>query len=52
MPAPECDFVTPTTSDRFDRAVAVVWMISEIALDVFAMFFWAALLLFAAWAAG
>ncbi|HEX3882680.1 MAG TPA: hypothetical protein VHW66_08485 [Stellaceae bacterium] len=50
--APENDFVLPTTGDRFDRAVAVVWAISEIALDVFAMFFWSALLLFAAWAAG
>jgi hypothetical protein len=48
MVAPEYDFVLPTTGDRFDRAVAVVWMISEIALDVFAMFFWAALLLFVA----
>jgi hypothetical protein len=52
MVAPENDFILPTTGGRFDRVVAVVWAISEIALDVFAMFFWAALLLFAAWAAG
>jgi hypothetical protein len=48
MVAPEYDFDGQARGDRFDRAIALVWAISEIALDVFSMFFWAALLLFAA----
>jgi hypothetical protein len=48
MAAPEYDFELQATGDRFDRAIAVVWAISEIALDVFSLFFWAALLLVAA----
>jgi hypothetical protein len=48
MVAPEYDFDVQAADDRFDRVVAVAWVISEIALDVFSLFFWAALLLFAA----
>jgi hypothetical protein len=36
----------PTEGDAFDQFVAVLWIVSEIAFDVFGMFFWAALALF------
>ena len=36
----------PMQGDAFDQFVAVLWIVSEIAFDVFGMFFWAALALF------
>jgi hypothetical protein len=32
--------------DAFDQFVTTLWILSEIAFDVFGMFFWAALALF------
>lgn len=39
-------YAVDRTDDPFDRAVAGAWILSEIAIDVFGMFFWSALALF------
>jgi hypothetical protein len=39
------------SGDAMDRALAIAWIVSEIAVDVFGMFFWAALALLAVQAA-
>jgi hypothetical protein len=37
---------TEVTGDTFDQILALAWMVSEIAIDVFGMLFWSALGLF------
>lgn len=48
MFAPDYSEDTEAELPPFDRVVAVAWMVSEVAFDVFGMLFWSAIGLFAA----